>query len=135
MPFEWKSAREHYLVSELQRFAQTQKKFEVTLNDFGCFEPRVIFIAIAPNDSLKALEADLLRFCKVSFNIFNARYRDLPFHPHVTIAFRDLRKPMFHKAWEEFRDKSFNANFLVESIALLRHDGDRWNVIEEFRLS
>ena len=33
------------------------------------------------------------------------------FHPHITIAFRDLKKQVFHKAWEEFKDKKYNIDF------------------------
>ncbi|MFM7858912.1 MAG: 2'-5' RNA ligase family protein, partial [Flammeovirgaceae bacterium] len=62
----------------------------------------------------------------------NANYKGQPFQPHVTIAFRDLRKPMFERAWEEFKHRNFKAEFTVDSIALLKHNGKHWNVIMEF---
>ena len=60
----------------------------------------------------------------------NANYKDRPFHPHITIAFRDLKKPMFYEAWEYFGGLKFNGRFSVEEVNLLKHEGGKWNVVE-----
>jgi hypothetical protein len=50
------------------------------------------------------------------------------------LAFKDLSKANFHKAWKEYEDRKFDEYFLAEKIFLLKHDGERWNVVEEFSL-
>ncbi len=122
MPFEWDD--EEKLVKSLGKF-QFQK-FDIELKDFGCFEPRVIFVDVAKNAALEKMQKQLMTFCKTELNLFNAEYRDQPFHPHVTIAFRDLRKPMFHEAWKEFKDKRYSASFECTRLSLLKHDGKIW---------
>jgi 2'-5' RNA ligase len=67
-------------------------------------------------------------------NVLNADYRGLPFHPHITIAFRDLKKSMFAKAWQEFSSKKFEAVWQVKVIVLLKNEDNQWRVLKEFAL-
>jgi len=122
MPFEWE--KEERLVSTLQKFEFA--KFDIELKDFGCFEPRVIFVDVVRNEILQKMQSRLISFCKAELNLFNAGYRDQPFHPHVTIAFRDLKKPMFESAWSEFKSKQYSATFECRRVSLLKHDGKYW---------
>jgi len=119
----------------LSSFSNSRQRFTIHLDNFGCFEPRVIFIGVTANPILDALQKELHRYCKQELNLFNAQYRDLPFHPHVTLAFRDLKKQKFITAWEEFKEKKFSREFAVEKITLLKHDGRRWQLYREYPLS
>jgi 2'-5' RNA ligase len=132
MPFLVKEQNENLVVKKLSSFCAAQKSFQIVLAGFGCFAPRVIFVGVSENKALQQFQKELVKFCRVAFNLFNADYKDQPFQPHVTIAFRDLRKPMFERAWEEFKHRNFNAEFTVCSIALLKYDGKCWNVFMEF---
>jgi len=134
MPFQWKEENENILIERLSSFTQTQNACEVTLLNFGYFKPGVIFIDIVRNENLDSIQKNLQRFCKKELNLFNATYKEGAFHPHVTLAFRDLKKSEFVKAWDEFREKKFNATFQVRSIVLLKHDGKRWQIFYEFNL-
>jgi 2'-5' RNA ligase len=58
----------------------------------------------------------------------------LPFHPHLTVAFRDLKKPNYQLAWEEFKSKNFQAEFIADKITLLKHTGKVWEIHQEFDL-
>jgi 2'-5' RNA ligase len=126
MPFEWKTEKEEKLISSLADFSRLQKQLTIRLNGFDCFAPRVIFARVEPNEELTTMQKQLTQFCKVELNLFNAHYRDLPFHPHLTVAFRDLKKALFVRAWEEFRSKSLDRTFTSTHIALLKHDGRNW---------
>lgn len=134
MPFQWKEAKEEKLILALQNFVSPEKGFQINLKNFSCFEPRVIFIHVEKNDSLNSAQKKLQRFCRKELNLLNADYKELTFHPHVTIAFRDLKKSLFPKAWDEFKDKKFESQFRVSSTALLKQDQKRWNVLREFEL-
>lgn len=135
MPFRWKEKKEDSLIGALESFASGFSPFTMKLKNFSCFSPKVIFIDIDTNNQLNELQKALHRFCKRELNIYNADYREQPFYPHLTLAFRDLKKPAFHKAWDEFKDKSFNADFSVEQITLLKHTGKVWKVYKDFTFS
>lgn len=134
MPFKWKEAKEPILVEKLSQFAAAQDLLEMELRNFNCFPPRVIYIDVVANKKLAILQKELHRFLKTELNIFNANYKELPFHPHLTLAFRDLKKQKFLEAWDKFKMKKFEAVFPVKEIALLKHDGKVWKVFKVFKL-
>lgn len=133
MPFEWKAEKEDELISRLEAF-RFEKNFAVELKNFSCFAPRVLFIDVVSNKTLDELQKQLVQHMKQRLNIFNEAESQRPYHSHMTIAFRDLRKPEFHKAWEEYRNKTFSAVFPVNAFTLLKHDGKKWNVLKAFML-
>lgn len=126
MPFMWSANKEQQLTDTLAQFARTQNSLEIKLNNFSAFAPRVIFIDVVKDEKLEALQKQLKRFCKMELNLFNANYKKLAFHPHITLAFRDLKKAEFYKAWEIFREKKFEAAFAANAVELLKHDGKVW---------
>ncbi len=105
--------------------------FRLQLENFGAFPPRVIFIDLQHSEPLFTLQQELLRYCKRELNLFNANYKDQPFHPHVTLAFRDLKKPVFAQAWGEFESREFSGSFQVSDIHLLKHNGKTWDTFQQ----
>ncbi|MEY3405330.1 MAG: hypothetical protein RL161_760 [Bacteroidota bacterium] len=134
MPFDWPDHKAETLFQELTAYARKLSPVDLTLKDFGCFEPRVIFIAVEPSADLLHLQKEFDRFFKIKFNLFNASYQDLPYHPHLTVAFRDLKKSEFYRAWEMFKEKKFNGHFTAHSVTLLKHDGQKWQSHLDFKL-
>lgn len=135
MPFQWKESKEEKLQEELLSFISHQNSFTIQLRDFDWFEPRVIFINVMPSEALTLFQQRLARHCKVNLNLFNAQYQDMPYQPHLTLAFRDLKKNEFAKAKEEFSIRKFAHEITTDKISLLKHDGKKWNVITEFPLA
>ena len=134
MPFKWVEKNEDELVEELGRFALANTALTINLNGFSSFPPRVIFINIETTPELENLQKELHRHVKRKLNLFNANYKELPFHPHLTLAFRDLKKPNYQKAWEEFVNKNYQASFVADKITLLKHSGTVWEVFRHFKL-
>jgi 2'-5' RNA ligase len=131
MPFRWKEEKEDRLFSTLSETASSYQPFPVYLKNFGAFEPRAIFVRVEENKSLTLLRKDIIKAFKRQLNIFDKGFEERPFRPHLTVGFRDLKKPMFRKAWEEeFKEKEFEARFEVQGITLLKHNGKHW---EQFR--
>jgi 2'-5' RNA ligase len=135
MPFEWKTEKEVKLIDQLTIFSATQKPFELELKNFGSFPPRVIFINVVDNHALTQLQASLSRFCKTELNLFNANRLDQPYHPHLTVAFRDLKKTVFPKAWAFVKDLDFDAHFTCQELVLLKRNGKEWQEIKSFTLA
>jgi 2'-5' RNA ligase len=55
------------------------------------------------------------------------------FHPHITVAFRDLKKQKFIELWENFISKEFNESFNYEGFCLLRLE-KKWEIIQKFNI-
>jgi len=134
MPFLWNEAKEQRLEDALKEFKFTPEKIQIVLTGFESFPPRVVFIAVEESEPLRNLQRNLFRHCKVKLNLFNANYKDRPFHPHITLAFRDLKKDKFEALWNSLKDQPFQATFEATAISLLKHDGERWNRLKEFQL-
>jgi 2'-5' RNA ligase len=134
MPFEWKTEKEKKLIDQLALFSATQHPFDLELNNFGSFPPRVIFIQVVENLKLTQVQASLTRFRKTELNLFHANRLNQPYHPHLTVAFRDLKKSVFPKAWEFVQDLNFNARFTCRELVLLKHEGRVWQQAKTFPL-
>lgn len=134
MPFEIKETKEELLIQTISEF-NFSPSFSIQLNGFGCFEPKVIFIGVEKNETLNTLQNQLVFHVKSNLNIFNQYEDKRGFHPHVTIAFRDLKKQDFYLANEEYKSKKFNAEFKVNSFFLLKHTGKIWLPHKEFPLT
>jgi 2'-5' RNA ligase len=135
MPFRWIEKNEDELVQHLTEFVERNIPVTIQLNGFSSFPPRVIFMKVEITSELEKLQKNLERYFKRHLNLFNANYKELPFHPHLTLAFRDLKKPNYQKAWEEFVNKNYQATFIADKIALLKHSGTIWEVFREFKLA
>ena len=64
-------------------------------------------------------------------NAFGVKVDRRPFHPHITIATRDLTKAQFLEAWPGFEHRPLEAEWTASHISLLRHNGQTWNVVRE----
>lgn len=132
MPFSWEENKEEKLIAGLQSF-RFEKDITIQLKNFDCFEPRVIFIDVIKNTILEELQKSLVQHVKKQLQLFNQADDMRGFHPHITIAFRDLKKPVFYKAWEEYKAKEFSAEFLSSSCCLLKQVGQQWEIYKEFK--
>lgn len=104
--------------------------FEITLDGFGAFgnnESPVIFVKPVVSAGLNEMQSALIEKLSADFPKATASH-DRHFHPHMTIAYRDLKREHFEKAWPEYETKPFHATFMADSFHLLRHDGTKWNI-------
>ncbi|HEY9118027.1 MAG TPA: 2'-5' RNA ligase family protein [Roseivirga sp.] len=133
MPFQWKEAKEEKLFHLL---AQTTnfKPFTIKLDGFGAFSPRTIFIQPQYSAELELMNTALLQTTKRELNLLHAIHIG-GYHPHMTIAFRDLRKAQFFEAWPDYENREFKGTFEVNSYWLLKHNGKFWEAYREFKFT
>lgn len=131
MPFSWDDEKEEKLITNLELF-QFNQSVEIELKNYNCFEPRVIFISVSENEQLNELQKKMVQHCKKNLQLFNQADDMRGFHPHVTVAFRDLKKPLFYKIWEIYKDKNFQVQFTCDHICLMKHVNDKWEVYKKF---
>lgn len=129
-PFEWKEEKETVLIEELKTF-KFDKRFDITLNNFSFFEPRVIYVDVAPNEALNGLYDQLKKHAKNKLRLFNEEDDMRGFHPHITVASRDLKKAKFYELQEEFQVKNLSGSFVCEGFCLLKLN-KKWEILKSF---
>ncbi|MCP4438908.1 MAG: 2'-5' RNA ligase family protein [Aureispira sp.] len=130
-PFQLNKEQELSLDSALSNFFGNSQPFDITLTGYGCFEPRVLFVQPSSPPELIALHEKLIQELKKSFALDSYQNENRAFHPHITIANRDIQ-PVFYKAWKEIEEQSYDRNFEANSATLLRHNGKNWDRIGEY---
>ena len=132
MPFSFE--KEDKLLTCIEAF-KFGSGFSIQLNGFDCFEPRVVFIDTVKNDSLFLLQKELVQHIKKNLGIFNQSDDLKGFHPHITIAFRDLKKQTFYKVWEEYKTLSFSSQFSCNDIAVFKKENRDWKIYKRFNFT
>src|SRR4030095_1800635 len=127
-PFWMNGDLESKLEEAINQFSKCQAMFELRLKNFAAFKPRVIYVDVLTNPNLQALYAQLFDYL-IETGLFPIEKDDRPFHPHATIATRDLHKKTFHEAWERFKDKRYEAICSIAGISLLKHNQKNWDVV------
>lgn len=126
-PYWMEESKEDLLRNDMLRFAQGFSSFALSTNDFSAFKPRTIFVAVKDSAELDRLKKNT----DVYFGAKGYRMKldKRPFHPHITIATRDLLKKDFADAWPPFEAQKFKENFIANGLSLLKHNGKNWDVI------
>jgi len=129
-PFEWKEEKEADLLQKISNFS-FQSSIKIELKDFAFFEPRVIYANVIKNDPLFQVHNELTYFAKKELKLFNEAEDRRGFHPHVTVAFRDLKKPKFYELQKEFESKKLSGHFEYTGFSILKL-GKRWEELHAF---
>jgi 2'-5' RNA ligase len=133
-PFRRPASIETEIHSTLQNFFSSFQPFEIKLNGFGSFNKghsKVIFIRVEENKGLEEMHSRLMSCLRTGLNFSEGETPEV-FHPHITLAHRDLLPGNFKQAWLEYKDKPFTGSFQTGSACLLKHNSQKWEVQEEF---
>ncbi|WP_205509069.1 RNA 2',3'-cyclic phosphodiesterase [Longitalea arenae] len=126
-PFQMPDDARPALQELLMEFAAAQQPFPIRLHNFAAFKPRVIYVDVVPSARLEDLQSKL-ETAVLKTGRFRIKKEERPFHPHVTIANRDLKKEDFPKAWAYFQQLKYDVSFPAQAISLLRHNGRVWEI-------
>ncbi len=131
-PFEWKTEKENDLIETLEQF-RFDRRFVIELKNYNCFQPRVIYVDVKKSNDLNDLHLKMTGFARQQLKLFNEAEDMRGFYPHVTIAFRDLKKQLFYKLWDGFKTAQFEENFNFTGFSLLRME-TKWEVLRDFSI-
>jgi 2'-5' RNA ligase len=134
MPFTWNENKEDVLDLKLQGFFSTIKSFDLGLKGFDKFGRRVIFIDVRKNQYLTDIQLSLSKFCKTDLKLVE-ELSDKAYHPHMTIAYKDIKPKLFEEYWGFIKTQKFNETFTVNDVALLKRVEGRWEVVRRFPLA
>jgi 2'-5' RNA ligase len=60
---------------------------------------------------------------------------DRAYHPHMTLAFKDLKEIRFGEYWDFIKQQKFEPTINVSDLALLKRIDGRWQVIQRIPLT
>lgn len=132
-PFTITAHRDAEVLGWFENIKANVNSFEIMLNGFGAFDnPKNPVIFVKPEDSvtLCVLQKDILNSFRQQFPEIPVHFHEESFHPHMTIAYRDLEYVEFEKAWKIYREKNFTARFNANSFYLLKHNKVQWKIAE-----
>jgi len=132
-PFRWEEEEVPFLEKALERYAGELQPFEVVLKGFDRFDSRVLFVRVLPSAELEGWHVGLKKALAQNLGLSLTDTR--PFHPHMTVAFKDLRREQFPAAWAYFRAIDYERRFRAEALTLLVHREGRWHVQRSFPVS
>lgn len=127
-PFWMEDEKEVQLLHDTDNLCSSIHSFPVITNNFSAFSPRTIFIDVEKNEQLNQAKQTADRFFKQRPH-YKMKIESRHFHPHITIATRDLHKKTFYEAWQLFETKIFSEEWMATGMSVLRHNNSIWNVI------
>lgn len=125
MPFSYNEAKEEKLIQDLRKFLIQFESFPISIGGVDTFGKRVIFLKIKADDRLTKLQAELKVFCKRELTLVD-ELSDRNFHPHMTIAFKDLKEIHFDEILNLVKERSVQEEYFVSNIHLLKRIEGRW---------
>jgi 2'-5' RNA ligase len=116
--------QENSLRALLADFSGRHECFHLGLQIFSAFPPRVIYVDVLPAPELAIIQKELEAVLVAHH--YRIKQSNRVFHPHVTIANRDLKKEDFAAAFSHFSTLPYYAEFTASGISLLTHRGASW---------
>ncbi|MBO9675146.1 MAG: 2'-5' RNA ligase family protein [Sphingobacteriaceae bacterium] len=104
--------------------------FTQVLKNFSSFPEHTFFLDVQKNEGIMNLEKNI-RTALLPLKLQEKRNTN-KFNPHLTLAFKDLKPPVFKQITEAFKDKKFKREFLVSSFSVYKHLDKRWQPFKEF---
>jgi 2'-5' RNA ligase len=133
-PLSVKEKESKEIESVTKEVAAHRKPFTMKITGYDTFSPRVIFLK--PNFPYElgllynSLRDSIIPKIPQALN----RYPDESFHPHITLAYRDLTPDQFKEMWRHYKNKKAKYLFDVNQISILVNTEDGWVIENTFQL-
>jgi len=127
-PFWMEEERQNSLLADVAIIAGIISPFTIKTKNFSAFKPRTIFIDVEQTKELDNLKQSLDGFFGTN-SAYKIKVDKKPFHPHITIATRDLFKKNFYECWPIFEKEEFLKEWEANGLGVLRHNKKNWDVI------
>ncbi len=127
-PFFATAGQMEEFMPELSELAAGFPPWELEIKNFGRFGKRVIYAAVVPHPALNDFQAALFSLFKTRFPAYRKPNR---FHPHLTVAHRDLSPGQFPAAWKYFSGLSYERTIIVDKLSVLVHRERKWHIMTQ----
>ena len=127
-PFKNATTDEAEIEKTLLQEIATREQFVINIKGFDSFiRNEVIFLKVELSEPLRELQKEIANI--LAGRLQHAPKKDQPYHPHITIGYRDIPRQRFTEALKYYLPRKYEAHFAVEQVYLWRHDGKRWDTI------
>jgi len=131
-PFVWKIEKKEFLIKSFLRFSF--QSFTCRMNGYDVFEKnRVLYARPESNEELHLLYRQFADFAALQWNITTEKKHNRPFHPHITLAFRDVKPDVFNQLKEIFSRRELLADIPFSSLYLLEWKSGKWEPVAELQ--
>ena len=122
-------------VDYLEGLAKEIVPFDVELNGFNYFKPKVIFLDVKENPSLKDLHFRILKDVKEKFKIEPHQFEGENVKFHSSLALEDVTEEKFEKAKKYLTKYNPNFKFKAKTLGIFYHLGDAgWVIVRRINL-
>ncbi|MDN3687148.1 2'-5' RNA ligase family protein [Cyclobacterium jeungdonense] len=133
MPFLFNENKEEQLENKLRRFFGEEKGFSLEIEGVGSFREKVVFLRVKYPPELPALQQRLVTYGKRHLG-HQIELSDLNYHPHLTVAFRDIKKGQFGDLMAFLRPRFGKQQMAVRQVSLLKKASNSWQIQNNFDL-
>lgn len=127
------SANEITIIESLcSKAAASHTAFHIRVCGYGAFVPRVVFInPIIPTDLIQLQSEMRTKIQEIIPDVLK-KYEERTFHPHITVAHRDMNTDQFEMMWGYFENLKLDLEFTIDRFHILGHRSTGWEVDHEF---
>ncbi|MCE7056406.1 2'-5' RNA ligase family protein [Algoriphagus sp. AGSA1] len=125
MPFVYNEAKEARLIEKLGDFLVNYVPLALEVKGVSTFGDRVIFLGVEAGQDLYEFQEALKAYCKKELNLID-ELSDRNFHPHMTVAFKDIKKPRFQNILHYVKTRDLACKFTISHLVLLKRIDGRW---------
>ena len=120
----------------LENLAKNTKSFDVELRGFNYFEPKVVFLDVIENPSLKRLHVRILEDLKKKFKIKPHELEGKNIKFHSTLALDDVTKTKFQKAKSYLKKYKPKFKFKAKTLGIFYYLGEDggWIIVRRINL-
>lgn len=133
MPFLFNENKEALLAHKLECFFQEEKGFSLSLSGVGNFGNRVAYLRVRYPPELLAMQQRLVSYGKKNLGQ-NIELSDKNYHPHLTLAFKDIKKHQFETLLVFLKTKVDRYHMEVDQVSLLKKMTSNWEIKNNFNL-
>lgn len=133
MPFLYNEQKEAILGRRLEGFFQEERGFSLSLSGIGSFGNRVVFLKVKYPPELLGLQQRLISFGKRNLGQ-HIELSDLNYTPHLTLAFKDIKKHQFEAVRVFLKSKVGRYHVEINQASLLKKTMSNWEIKNNFNL-
>jgi 2'-5' RNA ligase len=133
-PFHFTLQEINSIITILSEAAKRHHAFRLNVIGFNSFRQGVIFMEPELSQALQDLHMDLNDSMGSYFPQILEKSGDRPFHPHITLAHKDVTREQFKEIRDHYKNKAAPSSVIIEHFNILNHIGKGWAIGEEFIL-
>jgi len=124
-------------VDYLNSLAARTKPFEIKLEGFGYFEPKVIFLDVKENLKLKQLHFSILNYMKEKFKIEPHEFEGYNVKFHSAVALEDVSEEKFFQGKKYLKKYNPRFKFTAKTFGIFYYLGEDagWIIARRIKIS